>query len=85
MKKVVTAFLLLILLSPAAFPQQNQRELRGRNAVTRRPIEDVVLGFYISQFQQVADVSDEVLPRSCRFYANSYRTVLRLRTGGDAH
>lgn len=67
MKKVVTAFLLLILLSPAAFPQQNQRELRGRNAVTRRPIEDVVLGFYISQFQQVADVSDEVFAKVLPF------------------
>jgi len=67
MKKVVTAFLLLILLSPAAFPQQNQRELRRRNAVTRRPIEDVVLGFYISQFQQVADVSDEVFAKVLPF------------------
>ena len=67
MKKRLIAFLLVILLSPAAFSQQNPQRLRGQNAVPRPAIEDVVLGFYISQFQQVADVSDEVFAKVLPF------------------
>src|SRR5437867_13058273 len=85
MNKLVTAFLFAVLLSPAAFSQRNQQRPADRKAVPRQPIEDVVLGFYISQFQQVADVSDEVftkvLPFLRQFIQNRFEITNRRRRG----
>jgi hypothetical protein len=58
MKKLVTVFLLIVFVSAAGFSQQ--RQLRPNAA---RTIEDAVLGFYISQFPEKVEVSDEVLAK----------------------
>jgi exonuclease VII large subunit len=83
MKKLLMAFLLVILLSPPAFSQRNPQRLRGQNAAPRPAIEDVVLGYYVSQFQQVADVSDElfakVLPFLRQFIQDRFEITNRRR------
>ncbi len=56
--KLVTTFLLVVVLSATGFSQQ--RQLRPNAA---RTIEDAVLGFYISQFPEKVEVSDEVLAK----------------------
>ncbi len=80
MKKVLGAVLLIATLGSAGFSQQRQQQPRpgqlrqpdGRQSVPPRqrpnaPLQDVILGFYISQFQQVAEVSDEVFAKILPF------------------
>jgi hypothetical protein len=80
MKTILAAILLIGSLTSPGFAQQRQnqqqRQQRLRPDVTtpapprqrpNAPIQDVVLGFYISQFQQVAEVNDEVFAKILPF------------------
>ena len=82
MNTLVTTSLLLVLLSTPAFAQRNPR-LADERAAPRRPIEDVVMGFYVSQFQQVTEVSDEVfakvLPSLRQFVQERFQITNRRR------
>ena len=54
MKKLIPVLLLLILSTSAALSQQRQPLRPGQPA-----LEDMVEGFYVSQFQQQVEVADE--------------------------
>jgi len=63
MKKLVIAFLLVIVVSAAGFSQQRQLRPNAARPNAARTIEDAVLGFYISEFPEKVEVSDEVLAK----------------------
>src|SRR5687767_5239217 len=83
MKTLVGAILLVTILSTTAFAQQRQIQRQQQRQQQRlspdvtappagrqrpnAPIQDVVLGFYISQFQQVSEVNDEVFAKILPF------------------
>jgi hypothetical protein len=75
MKQVIGAGLLITALAGAGYSQALARQrLRAPDrpaVVQQRPragaLQDVVLGFYISQFQQVAEVNDEVFAKILPF------------------
>jgi hypothetical protein len=74
MKQLAGVFLLLAALVMPGYSQQKQQQrLRQPDGVppvrqrANAPLQDVVLGFYISQFQQVAEVSDEVFAKILPF------------------
>jgi hypothetical protein len=61
MRGLVPAVLIIATLSTAAFSQQ--RQPRRPNAAVRPAIEDVVEGFYVSQFQQQVEVNAEAFAK----------------------
>ena len=72
MRRVFSAFLLTAALATSGLSQARQTQrLRpdgGTAPTQQRPranaaLQDMVLGFYISQFQQVSEVNDEVFAR----------------------
>ena len=74
MKRLVAALLLMAALGTPGFSKQQQgQRLRQPDATpparqrVNGPLQDVVLGFYISQFQQVAEVTDEVFAKILPF------------------
>ena len=81
MKTILAAILLIGTLTSTGFTQQRQiqqqrQRLRQPDGTTpapprgqrpNAPIQDMVLGFYISQFQQVSEVSDEVFAKILPF------------------
>jgi hypothetical protein len=75
MKKVIGAGLLIAALAGSGYsrvqPRQRLRVPDRPAAGQQRPragaLQDVVLGFYISQFQQVAEVNDEVFAKILPF------------------
>jgi DNA-binding transcriptional MerR regulator len=75
MKQLIAAVLLTTALASTGYSQLQQRQrLRGPDAPVPNPqrpragaLQDVVLGFYISQFQQVAEVNDEVFAKILPF------------------
>lgn len=75
MKTFAGALLLIATLGVSGFSQQPQRRLREPDGTPPAPqrqrangaLQDVVLGFYISQFQQVAQVNDEVFAKILPF------------------
>ena len=63
---------LLVLAGTLAFSQQraaqpNNAVKQQRNALPRRVLQDAVLGFYVSQFQQQAEVSSDVFAKILPF------------------
>ncbi len=92
MKQLIGAVLLAAALAGATYAgvQPRQRlNAQGRPLPAQQrprvngPLQDVVLGFYISQFQQVAEVNDEVFAKilpflrefvSARFEISARRT-----------
>jgi hypothetical protein len=68
MRRLASAFLVLPLIAAVAFPQQklDAPQRRGNN-IPPRLLQDAVLGFYISQFQQQAEVSSEVFAKILPF------------------
>ena len=63
---------LLVLAGTLAFSQQKNLQPNNavrpqRNAIPRRVLQDAVLGFYVSQFQQQAEVSPEVFGKILPF------------------
>jgi hypothetical protein len=80
MKRIIAAAVLTAALTPTGLAQQVQRQQTQQrlrpddNAAPgqQRPrangaLQDVVTGFYISQFQQVAEVNDEVFAKILPF------------------
>jgi hypothetical protein len=77
LKKLISALLLVTALATSGFSQQQRPQQRLRPGDVQPPaqqrprangaFQDVVLGFYISQFQQVAQVSDEVFAKILPF------------------
>src|SRR5437773_5621863 len=77
MKQLIGAVLLIAAVAGTGYsqlqqPRQRLRAPDGPAAAQQRPrangaLQDVVLGFYISQFQQVAEVSDEVFAKILPF------------------
>ncbi len=72
MTKLLMGLPLLVLAGTLAFSQQrvappNNAAKQPRNAVPRRVLQDAVLGFYVSQFQQQAEVSPEVFAKILPF------------------
>jgi hypothetical protein len=75
MKQVIGAGLLIAALAGSGYSQllvrQRLRTPDRPAAAQQRPragaLQDVVLGFYISQFQQVAEVNDEVFAKILPF------------------
>jgi hypothetical protein len=68
MRKWMIVIVLVSLSGQAGFAQQLRDQGRRANAPVRRPVlQDVVLGFYVSQFRQVAEVSDEVFVKVMPF------------------
>jgi hypothetical protein len=61
MRGFVPAVFIIATLSTAGFSQQ--RQPRRPNAAARPAIEDVVEGFYVSQFPQQVEVNDEVFAK----------------------
>src|SRR5437899_11850039 len=61
MKKLVAALTGLALAGTLAFPQQRNQQLPAR------VLQDAVLGFYISQFQQQTEVSTETFAKILPF------------------
>jgi hypothetical protein len=72
MKRLMMGLPLLVLAGTLAFSQQKTPQPSNgatpqRNAVPRRVLQDAVLGFYVSQFQQQAEVSPEVFAKILPF------------------
>ena len=74
MKRIVGALLLIAALCSTGLSQQRQRLRQpdrtpppGARQRANAPLQDAVLGFYISQFQQVAEVNDEVFAKILPF------------------
>jgi hypothetical protein len=78
MKTVIGMALLIATLTGTGFSQQPQRQQGQRLRPSDTPpaqqrpranaaLQDVVTGFYISQFQQVAEVNDEVFAKILPF------------------
>ena len=80
MKKLAAVLLLVMAVGTPAFSkqqrqQQQRQRLRQPDTIppapqrgrVNAPLQDVVLGFYISQFQQVAEVNDEVFAKILPF------------------
>src|SRR5438128_6406959 len=77
MKQLIGAVLLIAAVASTGYPQvqQQRQRLRPPDAAPQNPprprangpLQDVVLGFYISQFQQVAEVNDEVFAKILPF------------------
>jgi len=61
MKKLVAAFVALEIATAIAFPQQKGQQRPAR------VLQDAVLGFYISQFQQQTEVSTETFAKILPF------------------
>jgi hypothetical protein len=66
MMKRFTAAALLLLAGGFAFSQQRAPQ-QQRAAIPRRVLQDAVLGFYVSQFQQQTEVSTEVFAKILPF------------------
>ncbi len=62
MKNILAALLIVIMSSCVLFSRQRQQPARRPNAVPPA-IEDVIEGFYVSQFPQQIDVSDGVFAK----------------------
>ena len=68
MKRLAVAFMLIVVTSPMGFswPQQlrdGPKQAQGQrrlNILPRRQTEDVVVAFYVDQFQRMAQVSEDV-------------------------
>lgn len=71
MKRLLAVLLLLLITGNLAFPQQKALRpdagKRANNPINRRVMQDAVLGFYITQFQQVAEVSPDVFGKILPF------------------
>ena len=71
MRRLVAAFLMLAIAGTLAFSQQKAQQradgTKKGNAIPRRVLQDAVLGFYVSQFQQQAEVSSEVFAKILPF------------------
>ena len=76
MKRLVAVLIVIMAVGAPAFSMQQRQQQRLRPDGTppppqrpraNAPIKDAVLGFYISQFQQVAEVSDEVFAKILPF------------------
>jgi hypothetical protein len=71
MRKLIAALLVLVVTGTLAFPQQKAQPgaaaPKKGNAIPRRVLQDAVLGFYVSQFQQQAEVSTEVFAKILPF------------------
>jgi len=70
MKRIAVGMLLFVAISNiyGAPPQERQqRQLRPNAAQRRSLVEDAVLGFYVKQFQQFAEVTPEVFARILPF------------------
>jgi hypothetical protein len=87
-KNTAIALLLLMLSSAAGFAQQQKLRDPGKKQLPRvnprrAAIEEIVLAFYINQFPQVAEVSDEVfvkvLPFLREFIQDRFETSNRRR------
>ena len=62
MKKLVAAFIALQVAGTPVFSQQ-----RPQQRPARRVLQDAVLGFYVSEFQQQAEVSGETFAKILPF------------------
>src|SRR5438093_8517728 len=62
MKKLVAAFIALQVAGTPVFSQQ-----RPQQRPARRVLQDAVLGFYVSEFQQQAEVSSETFGKILPF------------------
>ena len=71
MKRIFAMLLLVVLTGSPAFPRPREQRAdapkRATNPIPRRVLQDAVLGFYVSQFQQQAEVSSEVLAKILPF------------------
>jgi hypothetical protein len=71
MRKFFAMMLLVVLTGSVAFPRPRQQRAdtpqRAPNPINRRVLQDAVLGFYVSQFQQQAEVSSEVFGKILPF------------------
>src|SRR5438445_1364555 len=71
MTKLVAALLVLGVASALAFPQEKAQPQpdagKQGNGIPRRVLQDAVLGFYVGQFQQQTDVSNEVFAKILPF------------------
>ena len=71
MRTLVAALLMLGVAGTLAFPQEKAqpRPETGKqgNGIPRRVLQDAVLGFYVGQFQQQTEVSNEVFAKILPF------------------
>jgi len=72
MRRLLMSLPLLVLAGTLAFSQQraaqpNNAAKQQRNVIPRRVLQDAVLGFYVSQFQQQAEVSSDVFAKILPF------------------
>ena len=70
MKKIFAMLLLVVLTGSLAFPRPREQRAdapKRANPIPRRVLQDAVLGFYVSQFQQQAEVSSEVFAKILPF------------------
>jgi hypothetical protein len=75
MKQLIGAVVLIAALATPSFSQAQPRQRLRPNITPVNPqrpranaaLQDMVLGFYISQFQQVAEVNDEVFAKILPF------------------
>jgi len=69
MTKLVAALLVLGAAAALAFPQETAQPDTGKqgNGIPRRLLQDAVLGFYVGQFQQQTEVSNEVFAKILPF------------------
>jgi hypothetical protein len=71
MRKLVLALLALGVAGTLAFPQEKARlrpdNGKQGNGVPRRVLQEAVLGFYVGQFQQQTQVSNEVFAKILPF------------------
>ena len=71
MKRIFAMLVLVVLTGSLAFPRPREQRAdapkRATNPIPRRVLQDAVLGFYVSQFQQQAEVSSEVFAKILPF------------------
>ena len=71
MTKLVAALLVLGAAAALAFPQEKAEPQpdtgKQGNGIPRRLLQDAVLGFYVGQFQQQTEVSNEVFAKILPF------------------
>src|SRR5881296_1688911 len=82
MKKLVAAFIALQVAGTPVFSQQ-----RPQQRPARRVLQDAVLGFYVSEFQQQAEVSGEtfakILPFMQQFVQDRFEVSQRRGSDED--
>jgi hypothetical protein len=91
MRKLAIAVILILMSEEAVFPQvqkareggrQQQPAARRQNVPLRRAaIQDAIEGFYVTQFRQLSEVSDEVFVKVLPFLEQFVRERFEITQG----